>query len=154
MTGFAERFNTVKCLKSSLLTLKTLPKPGDCPSLTQICELAKVVFKFWVVICEKVRTIHVVSVSRSFQSTQEDVVCTLRVRCRDKPRPIHILIHHPHREPKVFGLYPFLEEIVNQVIHFRIIFRKLCQILFRPNTREEFLLVRRKTDNDGNGLRH
>src|SRR5271168_4296304 len=33
MTGFAERFNTVKCLKSSLLTLKTLPKPGDCPSL-------------------------------------------------------------------------------------------------------------------------
>ena len=33
MTGFVERFNTVKCLKSSLLTLKTLPKPGDCPSL-------------------------------------------------------------------------------------------------------------------------
>src|SRR5271170_6219234 len=33
MTGFAERFNTVKCLKSSLLTLKTLPKPGHCPSL-------------------------------------------------------------------------------------------------------------------------
>src|SRR5271155_4913807 len=33
MTGFAERFNTVKCLKSSLLTLKTLPKPSDCPSL-------------------------------------------------------------------------------------------------------------------------
>src|SRR5271155_774260 len=33
MTGFAEPFNTVKCLNSSLLTLKTLPKPGDCPSL-------------------------------------------------------------------------------------------------------------------------
>src|SRR5271170_3664599 len=33
MTGFAERFNTLKCLKSSLLTLKMLPKPGDCPSL-------------------------------------------------------------------------------------------------------------------------
>ena len=33
MTGFAERFNTVNCLKSSLLTLKTLSKPGDCPSL-------------------------------------------------------------------------------------------------------------------------
>src|SRR5277367_4541788 len=35
MTGFAERFNTVKCLKSSLLTLKTLPKPGHCPSLSK-----------------------------------------------------------------------------------------------------------------------
>ena len=33
MTGFAERFDTVNCLQSSLLALKTLPKPGDCPSL-------------------------------------------------------------------------------------------------------------------------
>src|SRR5277367_4413735 len=39
MTGFAERFNTVKCLKSSLLTLKTLPKPGDCPSLPRTHSL-------------------------------------------------------------------------------------------------------------------
>src|SRR5271170_4989491 len=40
MTRFAERFNTVKCLKSSLLTLKMLPKPGDCPLLSSRHERA------------------------------------------------------------------------------------------------------------------